>query len=57
MQRYILHNMKSPANIGLRPTKEDYKILTALMKKLGGSSTSVIRQAIRVLAEKENVTA
>jgi hypothetical protein len=49
--------MKQPKQIGLKPTTEDFKILTALCKKLGGSNTSVIRQALRVLAAKEGVTA
>lgn len=42
--------------MGLKPTPEDYKLVIALCKKLGGTTTSVIRQALRVLAEKEGVT-
>jgi hypothetical protein len=47
--------MKRPKNVGIKPTAEDYRILDALCKKLGGSPTSVIRQALRVLAAKEGL--
>jgi hypothetical protein len=41
----------------VRTSPEDRKILSALCKKLGGSITSVTRQAWRVLAEKEGLSA
>jgi len=58
MQRITLHDMKrNPQAVTIRPKPEDNRIIAALCKKLGGTPTSVIRQALRVLAEKENVTA
>jgi len=41
----------------VRTSPEDRKILAALCKKLGGNVTSVTRQAWRVLATKEGLTA
>ena len=41
----------------IRTSPEDRRILAALCKKLGGSITSVTRQAWRALAEKEGLTA
>jgi hypothetical protein len=52
-----VYYMKQPKQIGLKPTVEDFKILSALIKKLGGSTTSVLRMALRVLAAKEGVSA
>jgi len=58
MSDHTLHDMKkAPQAVTIRPTAEDNRILQALCKKLGGSLTSVIRQALRVLAEKEGVRA
>jgi hypothetical protein len=39
----------------LRTSPEDRRILVALCKKLGGNATSIVRQALRVLAAKEGV--
>jgi hypothetical protein len=44
-----------PKAITIRPTAEDYKIVVALCRKLEGNASSVIRQALRVLAEKQKV--
>jgi hypothetical protein len=41
----------------VRTSPEDRRLLAGLCKKLGGSITSVTRQAWRVLAEKEGVSA
>jgi hypothetical protein len=49
--------MKTPQAITIRPTPEDYKIVTALCKKLGANTTGVIRQGLRLLARKEKVKA
>jgi hypothetical protein len=58
MRKHTLHDMKKqPLAVTIRPTPEDNRIIAALCKKLGGSNTSVIRQALRVLAAKEGVTA
>ena len=37
-------------------TQEDLKILNALRKKKGGTVPSVIREALRVLATKEELS-
>jgi len=58
MHKTTVHDMKKfPQAVTIRPTSEDNRILAALCKKLGGTATSVIRQALRVLAAKEGVTA
>jgi hypothetical protein len=43
--------------VGLRPTEEDLKLIERLMKKLGVGESQVIRIGLRVLAEKEKLTA
>lgn len=43
--------------ITIRPTPEDNKIIDGLTRKLGITATSVIRQGLRLLAEKEKVKA
>lgn len=48
---------KHPSAVTIRPTLDDNRILAALSKKLGIKASSVIRQALRLLAEKEGVTA
>jgi hypothetical protein len=48
---------KTDQKATVRLTKDDQRIMAALCKKLGGSITSVFRQAIRVLATKEGVSA
>jgi hypothetical protein len=45
------------AKINIRPTPEDQKIVGALHRKLGVDTSQIFRLAIRVLAEKEGVTA
>lgn len=40
--------------ISFKPTAEDQRILAALKKKLGANTTGVIRQALRVLRDKES---
>jgi len=47
---------KAPQAVTIRPTAEDNRILRDLCKKLGGTATSVIRHALRVLAAKEGVS-
>jgi hypothetical protein len=49
--------MKKPEIISMRATAQDHKILAALSKKLGLKNPSIIRQAIRMLATKEGITA
>ena len=44
------------ANITIRPTPEDRKIIGMLHKKLGVDTSQIFRLAIRVLANKEGVT-
>jgi hypothetical protein len=39
--------------ISFKPTEEDRKILDWLRKKLGANTSGIIRQAIRVLRDKE----
>jgi hypothetical protein len=39
--------------ISFKPTAEDRKILASLKKKLGANTSGVIRQALRVLRDKE----
>lgn len=39
--------------ITFRPTDEDRKIIAFLKKKLGANTAGIIRQAIRVLRDKE----
>jgi hypothetical protein len=39
----------------IRFTPEDHKLIEELARKLGGSLPSVVRQGLRVLAEKEGV--
>jgi len=57
MLRNTLHDMKkAPQAVTIRPTAEDNRILRDLCKKLGGTATSVIRHALRVLAAKEGVS-
>jgi hypothetical protein len=55
MQLTTMHDVNQPKAVTIRPTPDDNKILSALRKKLGLSATSVIRQALRLLAEKEKV--
>ena len=53
-----LHDMKpsrTPRAVTIRPTVDDYRILTALRKKLGVNASAVIRQALRALAAKESI--
>jgi hypothetical protein len=57
MQCITLKNMKPPQAITIRPTPKDYKILHTLCSKLGINASSVIRQALRLLAAKEKVKA
>jgi hypothetical protein len=57
MCRITLHDMAIPKALTIKPTPEDYRIVSALGKKLGLNTTSVIRQALRLLAEKEKVKA
>jgi hypothetical protein len=45
------------ANITIRPTPEDQRIVAALRKKFGIDTSQVFRLAIRALATKEGVTA
>jgi hypothetical protein len=40
--------------VNFKPTDEDLKILGFLKKKLGGTTTSVLRQALRVRRDKES---
>ena len=49
--------MKHPQAVSIRPTAEDNKLIALLCKKLGGTATSVIRQALRLLADKEGLRA
>lgn len=44
-------------NITIRPTAQDRKIIGMLHKKLGVDTSQIFRLAIRVLAQKEGVTA
>jgi hypothetical protein len=48
---------KTPRAVTIRPTEEDYRLLAALMKKLGINASSVTRQAWRLLAAREKVKA
>jgi hypothetical protein len=58
MRGNILHDMKKhPQAVTIKPTAEDNRIISLLSKKLGLNTTSVIRQALRLLAAKEGVTA
>jgi Arc/MetJ-type ribon-helix-helix transcriptional regulator len=43
--------------VSIRPSSQDDKILTALATKLGVNASAVIRLGLRLLAEKEKVTA
>jgi hypothetical protein len=45
------------AQINIRPTPEDQKLVAALHRKLGVDTSQIFRLAIRVLATKEGVTA
>jgi hypothetical protein len=45
-----------PANIGFRPTLEDWKLFLALRKTLGVEFAQVVRLGLRALAVKEGVT-
>jgi Flp pilus assembly protein TadB len=47
----------APKAITIRPSLEDFRIVVALRKKLGANASGVIRQALRLLAEKERVKA
>jgi len=58
MRGNILHDMKKqPQAVTIKPTPEDNRLISLLSKKLGLNTTSVIRQALRLLAAKEGVTA
>jgi hypothetical protein len=48
---------KKPPVISIRPTREDDQIVSALNRKLGVDKSQIFRLAIRVLAEKEGVSA
>jgi len=45
-----------PPQVSIRLSVEDRKIIAAVAKKKGGSLPSVVREAIRVLAAKEEVS-
>lgn len=45
--------MSQPQIVTFRPTAEDYKILSALSRKLGIKRVDVLRQSLRLLAAKE----
>lgn len=46
-------SVKPPDPVSIKFTAEDRRIIDALAKKKGGNIPSVLREAIRVLAEKE----
>ena len=48
---------RTPRAVTIRPTVDDYRILAALMKKLGVNTSAVVRMALRLLAAKEKVKA
>lgn len=58
MHGNIVHVMKKqPKAVTIKPTAEDNRIIASLSQKLGLNTTSVIRQALRLLAAKESITA
>ena len=46
-----------PTKLALRPTPEDYSIVTKLRAKLGVDNAQIIRIALRKLAEAEGLKA
>lgn len=46
-----------PEKLAMRPTEDDYALVTKLRKKLGVDSSQIIRLALRKLAEAEGLKA
>lgn len=46
-----------PTKVALRPTAEDYSIISRLRSKLGVDNSQIIRIALRKLAEAEGLKA
>lgn len=44
-----------PAKVGIRPTPQDYSIISKLREKLGVDNSQIIRIALRRLAEAEGL--
>ena len=44
-----------PDRLGLRPTEQDFRIMSKLKDKLGVDTSQIIRLALRKLAEAEDV--
>ena len=53
----MMATKKPPTPTMIRWTDEDYRVVMALRKKLGIKIPDLIRQALRTLAQKENLTA
>ena len=47
--------LKLPAPTNIRFSPEDRRLIDAIAKKKGGNTTTVMREALRVLAAKEEV--
>lgn len=46
-----------PQRVGLRPNRDDYRLITKLKEKLGVDNSQIIRIALRKLAEAEGLKA
>jgi ribbon-helix-helix CopG family protein len=54
-QCYAMAKTSKPEKLAMRPTEDDYALVTKLRKKLGVDSSQIIRLALRKLAEAEGL--
>ncbi len=53
----LMAKPSKPEKLAMRPTEDDYALVTKLRKKLGVDSSQIIRLALRKLAEAEGLKA
>jgi len=53
----LMSKPSKPEKLAMRPTEDDYALVTKLRKKLGVDSSQIIRLALRKLAEAEGLKA
>jgi len=50
-------NSRLDSRVGIRLTRDDKKIISALKKRLGVDTTQIVRLGLRALATKEGLSA